>query len=709
MKYPMQIYVVWQPNSTVSVDEDVCFKYAKAIFSTFNRTIDDVLDRDIGIPTYFISVAGCLSTVIDWEEAERTVVVWMINEVMVVEQAQWQKDVETVLKYKNEYDKQVNWIGVSLTKSSGNFCSSVNCFNRIELQDELEARREEVLLRRLIFKVAQELYDRQKDEPLPLTLFLSHARKDGKHIAKAFNTAVQQIEENVNTFLDVRNIEVGADIGQKIANCIGKSVLVVIDTNAYSERDWCLEELLEAKKHNRPIVVVNAQKNLIKRTSPYLGNTAKVCSTMLLAAQGTYSEAEIEQEYKRITQYVLRETVRYMYDSCLLTIRLQEKGENVWEFPAAPELLTIYQKNTIEKKEQAEPIILVYPDPPLINRERKLLEDRLNILPITSTLYPVFDAGLNIIEYTSIFSDLTAVGISISEIISVKDGLHQGIGIWHLQDAMVELTRYLLACGATCAYAGNLQYPFIKDKNLNFTIQLIELLKAYNSDYKSEKKIINHVAAPYVVANQSNLELKAEVASLVEFVEHTDEYFPKDKEDYSPAQKAASFTYMRQQMFHDQNEAQIFIGGKTEQSQSIILGIVEEAYYALKYRKPIYIVGAFGGVSQLLAELFLTGASPQLSAKFETTQASEDWKQMYQAYIQYIQEHPDWEESPEEIQQRVDYSALKLFFLRHRNKQQGNYLHNGLSKEENEILFRSKNMLEITSLIIKGLYQYLLQ
>lgn len=703
----MQIYVVWQPTNTAQMDEDVCFKYAKAIFSTFNRTVDDVLDRDIGIPTYFISVADCLSAVIDWAAAERTVVIWMINEVMVIEQEQWKNDVEVVLNHKNRYYERVSWIGVSLTKFSSNFYPLAKCFNRIELHLEPEARWEEVLLRRLIFKVAQELYDRREDQPLPLTLFLSYARKDGKHIAKAFNAAIQQIEENVNTFLDVRNIEVGANIGQKITDCIEKSVLVVIDTNAYSERDWCLEELLEAKKHNRPIVVVNAQKNLIKRTSPYIGNTPKVCSTMLLAEQKTDSNEELQKEYKRITYCVLRETVRYMYDKSLLTVRLQDKGENIWNFPAAPELLTIHQKNIIDKKEQkqAEPTILVYPDPPLINRERELLEDSLNILPITSTLYPLFSSSLNVIQYSKIFSDFT-VGISISEISSVKDGLHRGIGIWHLQDAMVELTRYLFVCGATCAYAGDLQYPFIKDKNLNFTTPLIELLKAYNNDYKSEKKIINHVAAPYIVANQSNLELKAAVASLVNFIEHTDKFFPKYKDDYTPAQKAASFTYMRQQMLQYHNEAQIFIGGKTEKSQSIILGLVEEAYYTLKYRKPIYIVGAFGGVSQLLAELFLTGESPQLSAKFEKAQAKEEWKAIYQAYTQYIQDHPHWDETPKEIQQRTNYSYLKLFFLKYRNQQQGNYLNNGLSKEENEILFRSKNMLEISSLIIKGLYQY---
>lgn len=714
----MQIYVVWQPSNTAQVDEEVCFTYAKAIFSTFNRTIDDALDRDIGIPTYFISVAGCLDAIIDWEAAEKTVVVWFINSPMVLERKKWENDVRAVLEHKQKYNERVCWVGVSLNKGSNNFYERINHINRIELQEEPEDKRKGILLRRLTFRLAQELYDKKEGESLPLTLFLSYARKDGKHIVEEFDKAIHQIKENVNTFVDVKSIEVGKYFRKKIINNIGESVFVAINTNAYSEREWCLTELLLAKKYNRPIVVVNAQKNIIKRTSPYIGNTSMVHSTLLLGEKGIHTTDELQQEYKRITYCVLIETLRYVYHERLLNIRVKEQDGSVWKFPAAPELLTIHQRKKIEKKKEEERTarqLLVYPDPPLANREREVLENNLNVTPITATLYPLLSLDIDVQQYTSILSGYI-IGLSVSEISSVKDGLHKGVGIWHLQDAMVELTRYLVVCGATCAYGGNLQYPLTKEKNLNFVTQLIELLMAYNSDYGGEQKVINHVAALFATPSKTNpkanevlQELKAHVLEVVNFIEHKHSFFPQKKEDYTLAQKAACFTYMRQQMFKTHNEAQIFIGGKTEKSQSIILGVIEEAYYALKYNKPIYIIGAFGGASGCLAELFLTGESEPLRTCFEATQAQEDWKDTYKEYVQYLQEYPDWNESPEEIHRRVNYTSLKLFFLRHRHKQQDKYLDNGLNRTENETLFQSKNMLEISSLIIKGLYQYFYQ
>ncbi|MFK7799873.1 MAG: TIR domain-containing protein [Aureispira sp.] len=702
MKYPMQIYVVWQPSNTTQVDEDVCFTYAKAIFSAFNRTIDEVLDRDIGIPTYFISVAGCLDRVIDWEAAQKTVIVWMINDAMFSTNqiTRWREDVQTILEYKKIYKEQVCWVGVSLTVYSYKFYKAINGFNRIELQDCPEEMREEILLRRLTFRLTQELYEKQGNEPLPLTLFLSHARIDGATMAKKFQKVIQQIEENLNTFIDVRNIGIGADFEQLIHKHIVRSVFLVINTNAYNEREWCLKELLFAKEKKRPIVVVNVQRDIIRRTSPYIGNTPVIHSPILLVEKESYN---YKQECERITYYVLIETLRYAYHQELLKAKVNGK-KNVLIFPVAPELLTMHQQKVSPKQ------LLVYPDPPLGNVEQTLLQRHFQIEAITSTLYPLLDLDLKDKKYTNIL-DGHRVGLSVSGIPAIKNGIHEGVGVWHLQDALVELTRYLFVCGATCVYGGNIKH--LVTSEVNFSIHLIELLNAYNKGYcekQKTRKIINHVAALYAASIKKDGTLQASTMDVVKFVYHENELLPSPQgKDTPSALKALYFTYMRQQMFEKCNEAQIFIGGKTEKSQSIILGVIEEAYYALQYNKPIYIIGAFGGASGCLAELFFTGKSETLRKCFEATQAKEDWKDKYKAYVQYIQEHPDWNESPKEIHKRISYTSLKLFFLRHRNKQQDNYLNNGLNRAENETLFQSKNMLEISSLIIKGLYQYFYQ
>ena len=47
MKYPLNIYIVWHPNSLISDS------IAKALYNTFCRDYRNPLSRGLGIPVYF--------------------------------------------------------------------------------------------------------------------------------------------------------------------------------------------------------------------------------------------------------------------------------------------------------------------------------------------------------------------------------------------------------------------------------------------------------------------------------------------------------------------------------------------------------------------------------------------------------------------------------------------------------------------------------
>lgn len=719
MQYPLQIYVVWQPEDIENADQDVCFDYAKEIFSAFNRTIDEALDRDIGIPTYFLSEPGFVEAAINWQAASNTVVVWMITDTMLLERREeWQNDVQRVLD-----NAQTLLIPVALTANVDKFYKPINGLNGIELQEEEDPLA--VLLEKLTFKLAQELCNTTTSGKLPLTLFLSHARKDGKYMAKEIHQIIHQLELNLNSFLDVRNIEEGSAFEEVINNSIDQSVFLIINTNAYNEREWCLKELLLAKQKNRPIVVVNAQKDVTHRTWPYLGNTPVVQLPIVSTEEGDSEDGKIEdttleslcgykKEFRRIIYYVLMETLRYAYQKKLLETRVEtvKIQKNTKIFSVAPELLTMCQQQ-VDKGQ-----LVLYPDPPLGDTETKILDDAFDAKIITSTLYPLLlveqkENGVlrEDFSYDKILKDFV-IGLSVSDIPLVKPGLHRGIGLWHLRDAIIELTRYLFVCGATCAYGGSIKNQ-VDIPGLNFTTVLLKLLKTYNYDHKADCKIINHVAAVFSESTKKDKTLQSDSLDLINFVYHNNQEknHPSEQRllhypEYTPAQKAICFTDMRKSMFEQYNEAQIFMGGKMTGYISIISGILEEAYWALKNERPIYIIGAFGGVSGALADLFHTGSSLALQQEFEANQQKESWKLMYKEYIQEIQDHTNWKESPEDIEKRVQYQHLKLFFMKHREKHKETYLFNGLNRSQNEILFTSKNILEISSLILEGLHNY---
>ncbi len=721
MRYPLQLYVVWQPQK--EADKDPCFEYAKAIFSTFNRNIEAPLDRGMGIPTYFISQVR-EELPIAWEAAEQTLVVWLIdNKMSGKDKARWQQAAQKVLDQAGAV-----FLPVFLSEFAINFYRPIEKINGIELYLETTSTATRTLLDQLIFKALKMLCESVEGaEEKQVTIFISYARKDGQAIANKVDRAIYNWQGNVNSFLDTKRIDKGKTFEEAINKKVQESILLVINTNLYNEREWCIKELLLAKEKQCPIVVVNAQYGMVPRTFPYLGNTGMV-QLAVKPMEATKEAAAVTVDcidvdgLQYIVRQVLLEGLRNIYQKKLLSKRLStgfSVAPKAAVFSVPPELLTLAQH--YQMKERCD--MALYPDPPLGDIETRMLYSHYATKLVTPTIHPIIDLEqqhastteeehqqetASALRYETLLEEFT-IGISVSETTTVKDGLYSGTSRWHLQDALIELTRYLFVCGARCAYAGQIRYQV---PELNFTTILFDLLEAYNNDYKhrgEEKRIINHVFSPYVQSTKNDYDLQEKYSAIIEFVynesveKKIDGQFLRP-EDYTATDNGLALTFMRRSMFEAHNNAQIFIAGKIEGYIGIISGIVEEAYWALRCGHPIYLIGGFGGVAGALATLFETGESSALRREFEDQQSKEDWKNTYKAY--QLEAHQLWGESPEQVDRRVRYASLKLFFLRHRAEQGDRYLNNGLSREDNETLFTSKNMLEINRLVLKGLYNY---
>lgn len=708
MQYPLQIYVVWQPESKEKAKDCLYFNYAQQIFSAFNREIEEPLARGIGIPTYFVSEPKDFCKCIHWEAAKYTAIIWFVEDTMINEKAAWEIGLKKIL----QQGTKALLLPIAMVKYFQNFNEKFNQINWIKLFEKEEKERVGYLLEQLTFSLAQLLYDPNSpaETKLPLTVFISHARNDGQKVARHIKRVIYDLEHHLDAFLDVRNITKGGYIEESIRKHIEKSILLVVNTNLFNEREWCIKELIYAKKKKRPVVVVNTMPRSIKRVLPYIGNIPMVQllpeNLTVEEEQMTYSDRSIED----VVYKVLQEALRYIYQDKLLKERVKKRKEKVEVFAVAPELLTVGVLK--EEKKKLEQKKILYPDPPLGDTETRLIHSSFGTSIITPTLYPLLseetiqqEEGAENLTYETLFKEFT-IGLSISETPSTIEGNYTGVSRWHIQDAMIELARYLFVCGANCAYGGNIEYPTTEKLNLNFARLLIELLQSYNSTNTNKRKVINHISAG--IENISAL--KAKYEGTIEFAHyyHLREQLPSPTNEIErQAREALFLTDMRQTMY-SKNEAQIFIAGKIPNSMSIIPGVLEEAYWAIKKDKPIYIIGAFGGVSGALANLFQKGNSPTLRKHFEEEQQKQAWKQKYQKYKEYIQQYTDWGENTKDIDRRVDYASIKLFFLKYRSRKKNGdkYLNNGLSREENEILFKSKNILEISSLILKGLHEF---
>ena len=111
----------------------------------------------------------------------------------------------------------------------------------------------------------------------PVQVFLSHSKhdEDGSRIAAAINDWLNR-NSALRAFLDVRDIPPGLQFPSVLVEAIQDSALLAIRTDSYASRPWCRREVIEAKRHLVPLVVVDSLKKFEDRAFPYLGNVPTI-------------------------------------------------------------------------------------------------------------------------------------------------------------------------------------------------------------------------------------------------------------------------------------------------------------------------------------------------------------------------------------------------------------------------------------------------
>ncbi len=126
-------------------------------------------------------------------------------------------------------------------------------------------------------------------------------------------------------------------------------------------------------------------------------------------------------------------------------------------------------------------------------------------------------------------------------------------------------------------------------------------------------------------------------------------------------------------------DARIILGGRLTGFKGKYAGIIEEFLIASQKNHPIYLIGGFGGAAKAIVDI-RKGKDVDLLKFAEETPS-------YTGFLTYYNDNNS---------DKIDYSSIK--------EQITNYtFNNGLTPEENDILFHTTNILEIVSLILKGL------
>jgi hypothetical protein len=240
-----------------------------------------------------------------------------------------------------------------------------------------------------------------------------------------------------------------------------------------------------------------------------------------------------------------------------------------------------------------------------------------------------------------------------------------GLGKEHLDDAMTEIARHLIACGATLAYGGDLREG-------GFTELLFEIVNRYRANKDADGLIVsNYLAWPVhasisadkierwqlALAGLARLVLLDQTGSEISLSER-----PPEAADMDELQWADGLTAMRNTMASTIN-ARIALGGQTAKYKGRLPGIAEEALIQINRKAPLFVLGGFGGCSFDLARAM--GIDRR---DFPRTASSGTWNGI---------------------------EAFRAFGPTD--------LHNGLSPEENRLLAETVHVDQAVALILRGL------
>lgn len=491
-----------------------------------------------------------------------------------------------------------------------------------------------------------------------LKLFISHSKKEvdnlGEIKAKELRDFLRT-DTKLDSFFDANDIVDGYDFEKQIKANVERSLFIILETNTYSDREWCRIEALAGKRNKVPGIVVSLVNGSVKRSFPYLGNVPVI----------RYNNSWVE-----VTNLLLRTALdQYYQEKLLIEIRNSIAPDDYCILPFAPELLSF---SLIDKKKK-----ILYPEPPLGSEEidfLKTFESRASFMTPMQA-YSEVSKSLN---------DKT-IAISISD---SEDIQHYGGDEALLKDITIELSRHILVAGGRLIYGGDL-------REQGFTELFADLSCQYGKHEKTDRDIkyfTNYFAWPIYLNLTKTHESDFEHSRVSIVKVDAPEECPQNLIDdfiapNSPENSflwAKSLTKMRLQMEEDV-DARILLGGPTYGYKGRYSGIIEEFIISQAKEHPIYLLGGFGGASTAIVDI-IEGTLPETYLFGEAEKDSS-----YTDFLKYYNK----KENIDPINYTKVYKGIRD------NGIAG--LRNGLNNEENRLLFHSTNVLEIVALILKGL------
>lgn len=616
------------------------------IYSLLCRDVNNPLSRSVGIPVFAKNIcANGELTPIDFTDSKKTVVIVLVD-LLMYSSAVWENYVKDILAEQKKRDDTVFILPVILCKYGIQFVGlqNINCIKYPDYNISAHINDFDIRLYNFLIRT---LEGKSRDR---LQIFISHSKKDGEQYALSLRSYLSS-ETRFEYFFDANNIQDGEDFAKVIKSSVENSFLIILHTDSYSERDWCQKEIIYAKENNCPVIVVDFIEKLVKRCFPYLGNVPWI---------------KYADDWTPILQCLLRDALCMVYQKYYLKYACSIKqlsSKKVAIVSSAPEVISV---GKIQKS------VILYPEPPLGIVEKGLLTKHYP----RKSFFTVADAA-----------DKNSNKLTKKKIAFSISNPHDWniISSVTIKDMVIELFRHIVYNGAAVIYGGDL-------RKKGFTRIFSELSKNYkeNVAVDIETTVYNYLAWNLSdISEEEKAGLKYNGVKLIiaknpRDLSENDEYKPSGNDVFDDRYYfTKSLTQMRKER-NEISDALIVLGGKTTGYHGVCPGTLEEFLLAVQKGIPVYVIGGFGGMAAVIVQILQNKCTLSEFQEYLLTAENNNFLQKYN------------EKSSEKFHIEDAFEKIK----------NANNINVGLSSKEQEILVYSNSVLEITSLVIKGLDNY---
>ena len=655
MKKNLAVFVLY--HSRYAQGKAVYSDIYKLLCRDANHPFEDGLDIPVYLRTGDDEQLRVIKP-ISLDNTDKVFILLLVDDKMYCSDV-WHKYIGDVVKLQQKHAENVQILCVELSKYSFDIGYGLsdkqflrlNSFSIRDNWQEFQIRLYDNLIRFI-----------KRDELNKLRIFISHSKKDDNKIglqrAFEFRDYIRS-KTKLDSFFDANDILDGQDFENQIkSNAAGEmSLLVILNSNTYSEREWCQREVLFAKKNKIPTIAVSLLDGEVKRSFPYISNIPYI---------------RFNDNWGDVLALLLRTALdqnnqaKYLAN---LRDELDEPVRNTFQvLPFSPEAYS-YVYDELSSN-------VIYPEPPLS-------KDELDVLTKIAGKDKQFITPMQLLARTVNLNGMS-VAISVSE---APDSDVLGYGADMIRDLTIELSRHLLIAGAKMVYGGDLRDGGYTELFSDMSLQY----KNYQGDVDRDTIFFrNFFAWPIYLyfTTETKLQYKNSRVEPV-FVDCPDEYGGDKSKPIAPVNNENSYIYalsllkMRKQMESESN-ARVILGGKTFGFSGFMAGVIEEYIQAMEAGHPVYLLGGFGGAASLLASLIRKEKS--IAAVIEEASKAP----RYAEFMSYCKDRSI----------DMGYGRLEAIVAGGIDG-----LKNGLTVEQNYILLQSTDVIEIVGLILKGLSQ----